>query len=65
MNDFAGSLTSEGRRYNPDLVVIEEGDKKPSGWLVETKADKDMTSAEVVAKRRAAKKWANPGLSRC
>lgn len=51
--------TAEGRRYNPDFAVIEEVDDKRIGWLVETKADKDMESAEVVEKRKAARKWAN------
>ena len=51
--------TAEGRRYKPDFVVIEEVDAKRYGWLVETKADKDLNSVEVAAKRRAARKWAN------
>ncbi|TFV91182.1 DEAD/DEAH box helicase family protein [Blastococcus sp. CT_GayMR16] len=51
--------TIEGREYNPDLVVIEEIDDQRTCWLVETKMNREMTSAEVVAKRRAALTWAN------
>jgi type III restriction enzyme len=63
INDVPITWTSEGRRYNPDFVVIEVENGHHHGWLVETKADKDMTSAEVVAKRRAARKWANTANS--
>ncbi|MGC3000129.1 DEAD/DEAH box helicase family protein [Streptomyces sp. G35A] len=63
INDVPITWNSEGRRYNPDFVVIEDGGPKRRGWLVETKADKDMTSAEVMAKRRAAQKWANTANS--
>jgi type III restriction enzyme len=59
INDVPITWTAEGRKYNPDFVVIEEVDGKRIGWLVETKADKDVDSGEVVAKRRAARKWAN------
>jgi len=62
INDVPITWTSEGRRYNPDFVVIEEEGER-CGWLVETKADKDMTSAEVIAKRRAAQRWANTANS--
>jgi type III restriction enzyme len=58
INDIPITWTVDGRRYNPDFVVIEEVNGKRIGWLVETKADKDMDSAEVVEKRRAARKWA-------
>ncbi|MGY1578501.1 DEAD/DEAH box helicase family protein [Streptomyces sp. MN13] len=58
-NDVPIQWTTDGRNYNPDFVVIEEIDGKRFGWLVETKSDKDMSTAEVQAKRRAAKKWAN------
>ena len=63
INDVPITWTSEGRQYNPDLVAIEEVNGQRVGWLVETKADKDMTSAEVVAKRRAARRWANTANS--
>jgi len=62
-NDVPITWTSEGQRYNPDFVVIEQKDGERYGWLVEVKADKDMTSAEVVAKRRAARKWARTANS--
>lgn len=52
-----------GRQYNPDFVVIEEENGKRLGWLVETKADKDLTSDEAIAKRKAAKRWANTANS--
>ncbi|MFJ5091741.1 DEAD/DEAH box helicase family protein [Streptomyces sp. NPDC088674] len=63
IKDVPITWTSEGRNYNPDFVVIEEVDGKHIGWLVETKADKDMTSEEVIAKRRAARRWANTANS--
>ncbi|MFB7934738.1 DEAD/DEAH box helicase family protein [Streptomyces sp. NPDC056039] len=63
INDVPIKWTSEGREYNPDFVVIEKVDGQRIGWLVETKADKDMTSAEVVAKRKAARRWANTANS--
>lgn len=59
INDIPITRTAEGRRYNPDFAVIEEVDGKRIGWLVETKSDKDIDSAEVAGKRRAARKWAN------
>ncbi|MGW4617978.1 restriction endonuclease [Streptomyces sp. NPDC004592] len=63
INDVPIQWTTDGRNYNPDFVVIEEVDGKRFGWLVETKSDKDMSTAEVQAKRRAAKKWANTANS--
>jgi type III restriction enzyme len=47
---------SGGRQYNPDLLVIEADG---THWLVEIKADKDINSAEVLAKREAARRWAS------
>lgn len=47
---------SGGRKYNPDLLVIEADG---THWLVEIKADKDINSAEVLAKREAARRWAS------
>lgn len=47
---------SDGREYNPDLIVVETDDHH---WLVEVKADKDVTSVEVEGKRRAAQRWVN------
>ncbi|MEY9949515.1 DEAD/DEAH box helicase family protein [Kitasatospora sp. GAS1066B] len=63
INDVPITWTSDSRQYNPDFVVIEEKDGKRHGWLVETKADRDMTSAEVIGKRRAAQRWANTANS--
>lgn len=45
-----------GQNYNPDLIVI---DKDDTHWVVETKMNKEMSSADVLAKREAAKRWAN------
>ena len=58
-NDLPITWTQEGREYNPDFVVVEEIDGKRICWLVETKQNRVMTSDEVIAKRRAAKTWAN------
>ena len=57
--DLPITWTQEGREYNPDFVVIEEIDGKRVCWLVETKMNKEIVSAEVVAKKRAARTWAN------
>ncbi|WP_254781979.1 hypothetical protein [Modestobacter sp. DSM 44400] len=45
-----------GQQYNPDLIVIEID---YTHWVVEVKMDTEMTSADVQAKREAAKRWAN------
>ncbi|RBY87442.1 DEAD/DEAH box helicase [Blastococcus sp. TF02A-26] len=47
---------SGGQQYNPDLIVIETDG---THWVVEVKMDKEVTSADVQAKREAAKRWAN------
>ena len=47
---------SAGRQYNPDFLVIETDH---THWIVEVKADKDLPSDEVQAKREAARRWAN------
>ena len=47
---------SDGREYNADLVVVETTNDR---WVVEVKADKDMTTDEVQAKREAARRWVN------
>lgn len=47
---------SDGREYNADLVVVN---KDGTRWVVEVKSDKDMDSADVQGKRRAAQKWTN------
>ena len=50
-------LSSDGgQHYNPDLLVIET---VGTHWIVEAKMNKETTSAEVQAKRDAAKRWAN------
>lgn len=57
--DIPITWTQEGREYNPDLVVIEEIESKRTCWLVETKMNVQMTSAEVTGKKRAARTWAS------
>jgi type III restriction enzyme len=47
---------SEGRQYNPDLVVTE---KDSTRWVVEVKMDKEVASEDVQGKREAAQRWAN------
>lgn len=46
----------QGQQYNPDLIVFEAAG---ANWIVETKADKDMTSDVVRGKGKAAKRWAS------
>jgi len=46
-----GSLS---RQYRPDLVLV---DTEGVYWLVEGKADRDLTTPEVLAKRDAAHAW--------
>jgi type III restriction enzyme len=53
-DDLAILWNSEGRQYNADFVVVEQDG---THWVVEAKMDKEMTSAEVQAKREAAKRW--------
>jgi len=45
-----------GNWYNPDFVAVETGGIH---WIVEVKADNEMESADVQAKKEAAKRWAN------
>ncbi len=47
---------SAGQEYNPDLIVIQADGEH---ILVETKMEKEMTAADVQAKRKAALRWAN------
>ncbi len=46
---------SDGREYNPDFVALE---KKGKHWLIETKATKDVETADVKGKETAARRWA-------
>lgn len=57
--DLPITWTQEGRQYNPDFVVIEDVAGALKCWLVETKMNKEMQSAEVLAKKKAARTWAN------
>ena len=47
---------SDGRTYNADLIAIDNNDNR---WVIEIKSNKDAPTAEVQAKREAAKRWAN------
>lgn len=49
-------LWAEDRSYNADFVVIEKDD---THLIVEVKMQKEMTSEEVLGKRKAAKRWVN------
>lgn len=44
------------RQYEPDFIVIDD---QGTHWIVEGKADSEMTSNVVVAKRDAAREWVN------
>ncbi len=55
-NDLPILWNSAGQQYNPDLIVIETDG---THWVVEVKMDKEIGSADVVAKRDAARRWAN------
>ncbi|MGH2466215.1 MAG: hypothetical protein ACRDGL_00550, partial [Candidatus Limnocylindrales bacterium] len=48
--------SSDGRHYNPDFIVV---DTAGVHWVVEVKADDEMRSEVVRAKREAALRWAN------
>lgn len=47
---------SDGRQYNPDLIVVEADG---THWLIEVKMNKEMESEDVQGKRQAAERWAN------
>ena len=59
INDIPITWTSGGRKYNPDFVAIEQEGTQTVGWLIETKGNDRIDSAEVAEKRKAARKWAN------
>lgn len=56
INELPILWNSEGRQYNPDFLVIGADG---THWVVEVKADKDLDSDEVQAKRAAARRWAS------
>lgn len=49
-------LWTGAREYNPDFIALERDD---THWAIEVKMDKEMASADVQAKREAARRWAN------
>lgn len=59
INDIPITWTTSERSYNPDLVVVEEIDGQRVHWLVEVKMNREITSEEVIAKRKAAVTWSN------
>lgn len=44
------------KTYEPDFIVIDDQD---THWVIEGKADSEMTSQVVIAKREAAQAWVN------
>lgn len=56
INELPILWRSDGRKYNPDLIVVETDG---THWVVEIKMDRDIASEEVLAKRNAAQRWAN------
>lgn len=49
-------LWAEQRDYNPDFVAVATDG---THYIVEVKMQKEMTSADVLAKRTAARRWVN------
>ena len=47
---------AEHRDYNPDFIAV---DADGTHYVVEIKMNKEMPSAEVLGKRKAAKRWVN------
>jgi type III restriction enzyme len=45
----------EGGTYNPDFLAAGDGQR----WVIETKADRELQTQNVQAKREAAQRWAN------
>jgi len=45
----------DGGTYNPDFIAAASGQR----WVIETKADRDLQTENVQAKREAAQRWAN------
>lgn len=45
-----------GGNYNPDFVAVDADDTR---WVIEVKSDKEVASADVQGKLRAAQQWAN------
>lgn len=54
--DMSVLWRSDGREYNADLIVVEHS---ADHWVVEVKANRDVTNDEVQAKRTAARRWVN------
>lgn len=48
-------LWQEGSSYNPDFIAVDATDVH---WLIESKADRDVTNEVVQAKRQQALRWA-------
>lgn len=55
-DDLSIVWAASGRRYNADFVAVSRDGLR---WIIEAKADNQVTSDEVVAKREAAKRYVN------
>jgi type III restriction enzyme len=45
----------DGGTYNPDFIAASDDTR----WVIETKADRDLRTETVQAKREAAQRWVN------
>ncbi|AOY74421.1 hypothetical protein ARZXY2_4922 (plasmid) [Arthrobacter sp. ZXY-2] len=55
-DDLSIVWASSGRRYNADFVAASQDGFR---WIIEAKADNQVTSDEVIAKREAARRYVN------
>lgn len=55
-DDLSIVWAASGRRYNADFVAVSRDGLR---WIIEAKADNQVTSDEVMAKREAAKRYVN------
>ncbi len=46
----------DGREYNPDFITVEAAG---THWLIESKMEKELSSADVKGKESAALRWAS------
>ncbi|MFF0991456.1 DEAD/DEAH box helicase [Kocuria nitroreducens] len=55
-NDLPILWAASGQRYNADFIATT---REGFSWVLEVKADNQVTNDEVMAKREAAKRWVN------
>lgn len=55
-DDLAIVWAASGQRYNADFVAVT---KDGTRWVIEVKADNQLASDQVQAKRSAARRWVN------